>query len=53
MFEITEELLTDIAQDNTYDDEPDKPELTGELSFEEPEQYDLFIDDQWEEGYDY
>jgi hypothetical protein len=35
--------------DPTYDEEPDPPELTGELRFSG----DDFITDDWEEGYDY
>jgi len=41
------------VHDPTYDDEPDKPEFTGELSFEVNEWHEEFIPSDYHEGYDY
>ena len=39
--------------DPTYDDEPDKPEFKGELSFEVNEWHEEYIHPDYQEGYDY
>ena len=49
-----QEVFMDQHQhDPTYDDEPDKPEFTGELSFEVNEWHQEFIHPDYQEDYDY
>jgi hypothetical protein len=48
-----EAFIYQHVHDPTYDDEPDKPEFTGELSFEMNEWHEEFIHPDYEEGYDY
>ena len=39
--------------DPTYDEEPDKPEFKGELSFEVDDWHQEYIHPDYQEGYDY
>ena len=48
-----EAFMDEHQHDPTYDEEPDKPEFKGELSFEVNEWHEEFIHPDYQEGYDY
>jgi len=48
-----EAFMDEHQHDPTYDEEPDKPEFIGELSFEVDDWHEEFIHPDYQEGYDY